>query len=336
MSGGALPTGMKALELRSHAGDPPQLALVDRELPKPRRGEVLVRLAAAPINPNDLLFLRDRYDIRKARPVVPGFEGSGTVVGAGGGLVARAMLGRRVACMADKGDGTWAEYATVAATRCVPLRGRVDLDAGATMLTNPFTAMVLASRAHKEGHRGVVLTAAAGSLGRMLSRACAHRGLAVVHIVRRSSQVAFLRSEGAEHVVDSATEGFDEELSGLCARLGVTLALDAVAGELTGRIINAMPPKSIVRVYGRLSDQACRIDPDEIVFRGKRLEGFTMYDWARETSVLMQFATAIKVQSLLTSMLRTQVQARLKLEAHAEALSLAAKYATDGKVLFVF
>src|SRR5262249_23322934 len=117
-----IPSTMRALELSSRDAAQPLPELGEKAIPEPRRGEVLIRVAAAPINPNDLLFLRDRYEVKKRLPVVLGFEGSGMVVGAGGGVMARAMVGRRVACSAGDGDGTWAEYVTVPATRCAPLR----------------------------------------------------------------------------------------------------------------------------------------------------------------------------------------------------------------------
>ncbi len=329
---GALPPLMRALELRE--GQPAPV-LVERPLPVPRRGEVLVRIAAAPINPNDLMFLRDEYEIRKPRPTVPGFEGAGTVVASGGGFVARMMLGRRVACAAGDGDGTWAEYAVVPALRCVPLRRDVELEQGATLLTNPLTAWVLAARARRERHRGVVLTAAAGALGRMLERLLRRQGLAVVSIVRRPAQVEALRADGAEHVLDSSADGFAGELRDRAARLGATLLLDAVGGETTGRVLAAMPQGSVARVYGMLSNAPCELDPAELVFRGKRVEGFTMYDWLRTTSMLGQLLAVSKVQRRVRDVLATRVQARLPLADHAQALAKAVAGANDGKVLFV-
>src|SRR5262245_37480913 len=50
-------------------------------------GEVLVRFFASPINPSDLMFIRGLYGFKKPLPAVPGFEGSGTVVEAGAGMM---------------------------------------------------------------------------------------------------------------------------------------------------------------------------------------------------------------------------------------------------------
>ncbi len=333
MSKTKLPGTMRALVLASREGELPRPVLQERPLPVPRRGEVLVKIGAAPINPNDLLFLQDRYEVKKDLPVVCGFEGSGTVVASGGGFMASMMVGRRVACAAGEGDGTWAEYAAVPAMQCAPLRGGIDLDAGATMLTNPMTAWVLASRA--EGHGAVVVTAAAGALGQMLNRLFRRQGRTVISVVRKKSQVDALTKDGAAHVLDSTAPGFLEELRALATKHQARLALDAVGGEMTGQLFSAMPDESIVRVYGMLANAPSQIDGKELVFKGKRLEGFTMYEWLRHTSMLGQLLAIMKVQGLLQDVLHTKVRARLPLEKHEEALTMAKESATDGKVLLV-
>src|SRR3712207_2017301 len=94
--GRSTPQTMRALELRSHEGGEGSLAVVEKPVPAPGAGEVLVRIAAAPVNPSDLMFLRGLYGVKKRLPVVPGFEASGRVVAAGGGLLARYLAGRRV------------------------------------------------------------------------------------------------------------------------------------------------------------------------------------------------------------------------------------------------
>ena len=58
-------------------------------VPQPGPGEVLVRMVASPINPSDLGFIKGNYGFQKPFPVVPGFEGSGTVVAIGSGLLPR-------------------------------------------------------------------------------------------------------------------------------------------------------------------------------------------------------------------------------------------------------
>jgi NADPH2:quinone reductase len=297
---------------------------------------VLVRISASPINPSDLSFLRGAYGIRKKLPVVPGFEASGEVVASGGGVWANHIVGRRVACAAPaNGDGTWAEFMLAEAAFCIPLARGTDIEQAATMIVNPFTAWALLGIAKEAGGRAVVQTAAASALGRMIQRLAAARGVEVVNIVRRREQVELLKSEGAREVLDSSEEGFDERLKEVCKRLGATVAFDAVAGKLTGRVLQAMPADSECVVYGGLSMEGCLLDPRSLIFERKRVRGFWLSDWMRRTSALKKFSASRSVQKHLKDELRTEIRARLPLEQAAEGVRLYERDMTGGKILFV-
>src|SRR5215510_8855331 len=96
-----LPNTNRAVVLEEYHAELPAAirALAVRELPmpEPKHGQVLVRIAAAPCNPSDLLLLQGKYGTLKTLPTVPGWEGAGTVVATGGGLLGRWLVGKRVA-----------------------------------------------------------------------------------------------------------------------------------------------------------------------------------------------------------------------------------------------
>jgi NADPH2:quinone reductase len=331
-----IPDTMRAVELRSYEGGDDALAVTTRPVPRPAAGQVLVRIAAAPVNPSDLAFLTGNYGIRKRLPVVPGLEGSGEVVAAGAGAYPRRLVGRRVACAAPSdGDGTWAEYMLAEAAQCIPLRKDTDVEQASMMIVNPFTAWALLGLAKDLRAQAVVQTAAASALGRMIQRLAKTRGFAVVNVVRRAEQVELLQAEGAEHVLDSSTEDFDERLKELCGRLRATVAFDAVAGELTGRLLSAMPGGSTAVVYGALSMRGAVVDPRSLIFERKRVRGFWLVDWMRRTSALKKFLAAQGVQKLLKDELRTEVRARLPLEQAVEGIRDYAREMTGGKVIFI-
>lgn len=331
-----IPDTMRAVELRSYEGGPEALRVAERAAPRPGAGQVLVRVAAAPVNPSDLAFLRGAYGIRKRLPVVPGFEGSGEVVAAGAGLWPRLLVGRRVACAAPTdGDGTWAEYLVAEAAQCIPLLKGTDSEQAATMIVNPFTAWALLGLAEELRAAAVVQTAAASALGRMIQRLAAARGLAVVNVVRRAGQVALLEAGGAAHVLDSTADDFDARLKELCRRLRATVAFDAVAGELTGRVLSAMPAGATAFVYGGLSMRPCLADPRSFIFERKSVRGFWLADWMREAGALKKLLAARGVQRLLKNELRTDIRERLPLEQAVEGVRRYAREMTGGKIIFV-
>ena len=331
-----IPFKMKALVLNDYDGT--ALSLERSEIPVPalKPGQVLIKIAAAAVNPSDLVFLRGAYGIVKALPVVPGFEGSGTVVASGGGILGRWLIGKRVACHAPSdSDGTWAEYMAAPAKDCIPLFKNISLEQGATLIVNPMTACALIDIARAGHHPSFVQTAAAGALGLMIARLGQRYGMTGIHIVRRQEQVALLKAQGAEYVFDTSDPLFMDRLSEACYKFKATIAFDAVGGELTGRVASAMPAQSRVIVYGALSNEACRVRPVDLIFYNERLEGFWLTEWINHKSLLSHLQFGNRVQRLLHTDLQTNVQARFPLDGFADAFALYKKQRTDGKVLLI-
>lgn len=327
---------MRALELRTYDGKPESLVLTEKPVPQPRPGEVLVQISAAPINPSDLMFLRGFYANPKKLPVVAGFEGSGTVVASGGGFIGRMLVGKRVACAApNDGDGTWAEYMVTSEKFCIPLRRGITLEQGAMLIVNPLTAWALMDIAKRGRHRAVVQNAAASALGRMILRLGRRLGIPVINIVRRQEQVDLLQSLGAQYTLNSSGPNFDDDLKKIAHALHATLAFDAVTGELTGRMLRAMPNGARVMVYGGLSEQACQIDPRSLIFEGKRVDGFWLPGWMQQRNMLNRMRAAMQAQKFLASDLKTEVRARLPLEEAAKGLQQYAAGMTEGKILLI-
>src|SRR3990170_3957520 len=120
----AIPDKMRALVMGEYREDVVDaiggLKVLERAVPNLRRGQVLVRIEAAPCNPSDLLLLQGKYGTLKTLPTVPGWEGAGTVVASGGGLLAGWLNGKRVACaLREDRDGTWAEFFVADADNCI-------------------------------------------------------------------------------------------------------------------------------------------------------------------------------------------------------------------------
>ena len=62
------PKTMRAVQITAYDGKPGSLRVVDLPLPRPGPGEVLVKVAASPINPSDLMFIRGLYGVKKPLP----------------------------------------------------------------------------------------------------------------------------------------------------------------------------------------------------------------------------------------------------------------------------
>jgi NADPH:quinone reductase len=333
-----IPETMRAVQLHAYDGKPESIAVAEIPVPRPGPAEVLVRVAASPINPSDLMFVRGLYGFKKPLPAIPGFEGSGTVVESGSGLMARFLKGQRVACHAADPritGGMWAEYVLTSAQACVPLRKDIEIERAATMLVNPLSAWAMMDEVRRGGHRALVQTAAASALGRMLIRLGQKFSIPTINVVRRAEQVMLLRDLGAEHVLDSSSPDFDANLRQLCHKLKASIGFDAVAGEMSARVLHAQPRGSRLLVYGALSLREVEADPGSLIFEGKRVEGFWLSAWLGRKSLLSRFRIARHVQKLLSNELKTEIRARFPLEQVHRALREYAAHMTGGKILLV-
>lgn len=324
---------MRALVIEQY-GDPGSvLSARDIPVPEPKRGEVLVKLAASPINPSDLGFVAGTYGLRKTLPVIPGFEGAGTVVAANAGVYGRWLMGQRVACAAQQtGNGTWAEYMACSALSCVPLRASTSFEFGATLLVNPVTAVSLVTMARHRSAGGFIQTAAGSALGRMIARWARMGGVPAIHVVRSQAAAAALREAGEDHVLVSSASDFDDQLAALARGMNVTIAFDAVGGDTTKRLAAAMPDGGRVVVYGGLSGDAARLDIGEAIFRGKSVEGFWLPLEIKRIGTLGLLRRIGVVQRVGEAIFGSPVLARLPYERIDEALALQPR-GTEGKVL---
>jgi NADPH:quinone reductase-like Zn-dependent oxidoreductase len=313
------------------------LKVQDRPVPTPRRGQVLIRIEAAPCNPSDLLLLQGKYGTMKSLPTVPGWEGAGTVVASGGGWYGRWLVGRRVACAlrGTKRDGTWAEYFLASTGECVPLKRAVPVEQAASFIINPLTAVALVETARRDGHAAAVHTAGASQLGRMMIAIAAEQRFPLINLVRREVQADLLRSLGAQHVINTSRDDFVVELRSLCEMLRATAAFEAIAGDMTGIVLNAMPPASTAYLYGALSETPCGgIDPIGLVFHKKTLTGFFLGNWMEERGKLGVIRAATSVQKMLIEeRISTTIQRRVRLDEVVAGLQQYVSHMTDGKVL---
>ncbi|HEY3635287.1 MAG TPA: NADH oxidase [Caldimonas sp.] len=243
-----------------------ELSLVRVPTSAPQADEVVVRVEATPINPSDIGLLFGPADLstlavrgsgertvasaripeaamksmagRLGQSMPVGNEGAGTVLAAGGGGAAQALLGRTVAAL---GGAMYSQFRTVKVDLCLALPPGTSAAEGASSFVNPLSALGMTETMRREGHKALVHTAAASNLGQMLNRICVADGIGLVNVVRKSEQAALLREQGARHVVSTASPAFLEELTQALVATGATLAFDAIGGgRLAGQILGAM------------------------------------------------------------------------------------------------
>lgn len=320
---------MKALLLKA----PNELELMDLELPKLQKGEVLVKIAHAPINPSDLSFIRGTYGLKKEMPVVPGLEGSGTVVEVGEGLFPRFLKGKRVACAASH-HGTWAEYMVAKATSCLPLSKGVSLEQGSMLFVNPLTALSFINKAKAEQSDCIIMNAAGSTLAAMVYQMAQSAGISFIGLVRSDKLV-----EGVpiSNLVNTNSDVFLDRLSARVKSFKKVLFFDAVGGgELPQKVLVKLPAGSKMIIYGRLDLTAASYDPGAFLFKDYKVEGFWLSNELKNKSLVKTLLDVRKVQAFLKTGYETKIRQKVSLEEMPEAINTYENEMTGGKFLLSF
>jgi NADPH:quinone reductase-like Zn-dependent oxidoreductase len=311
----------------------PYLTAREIDVPRPGEGEVLIRVKFAPVNPSDVMFIMGMYGRPRVEGSPAGFEGMGEVVATGGGP-ASALEGKRVAFAAGR-TGTWGEYAIASAGSCIPLRDDVRDEDGAALIVNPLTAYAMFDIVKQEGAKSFIMTAGASQLCKLVAGMARDEGFDAISIVRRDEHVNRLKELGATYVLNSEAPDFKSDLRSLLKEQQPRIFLDAVTGELASTIFNDMGRGSRWVIYGRLDFTPTEIvEPGQMIFQNKRIEGFWLTSWMRTASDQQKMQAGMAIQEKFASgAWRTDIAEKIPFSEAHDRLAAALMGANTGKIL---
>jgi NADPH:quinone reductase len=186
---------MKAIEI-SETGGTEVLQIVEKPMPVPRAGQVLIKVEAVGLNFADILTVRGTYLARTRLPMIPGMEFAGIVTELGAG-VSGYQLGQRVAVLA--GAGGMAEYAAVPAQTLVPVPQTLSATQAAAFAVSYFTAyFALTALGHAKAGETLLVQAAGGALGTAAVQLAKALGLRVIACASRQEKLDVALGLGAE------------------------------------------------------------------------------------------------------------------------------------------
>ena len=208
------------------------LALVQRPVPAPGPGEVLVRVAAAGINRPDILQRRGMYPPPPGAPDVLGLELAGEVVSVGPG--AESLIGQKV-CALVAGGG-YAEYCAAPAGTCLPVPKGLSLVEAAAMPETLFTVWVnLFERGFAADGDWALVHGGTSGIGTMAIALGNLFGLKVIVTCGTDDKCARARELGAHATINYREQDFVEEVHRVTGRAGVDVVIDMVGGDYVPR-----------------------------------------------------------------------------------------------------
>ncbi|HEY0621543.1 NAD(P)H-quinone oxidoreductase [Sphingomonas sp.] len=233
----SVPQRMTAIDPEMPGG-PEVLVPVDRPVPQPGAGEVLIRVHAAGVNRPDIVQRLGAYPPPPGVTTIPGLEVAGKVVAAGDG-VPREVIGQPM-CALVAGGG-YAEYAVAPVGQCLAVPPALTMVEAAAMPETLFTVWTnLFERGYaSEGETALVHGGTSG-IGTMAISLCKLFGVTVIVTAGSDEKVAACLAHGADHAINYKTEDFVARVKDITEGRGVDVVLDMVGGDYVARNIKCM------------------------------------------------------------------------------------------------
>jgi NADPH:quinone reductase len=229
---------MKAVVIHT-PGAPEQLVMADMPDPSPGPGEVLIDVAFAGCNWADTQIRTGIYPHPFTYPLVLGFEISGTVSKLGPN-VSGLKVGDRVATFVEKGGG-YAQKAVAPANILMPLPDSISLEVGAALPIQPLTGYHMLYTVHSLKPRETVLiNAIGGGVGLFTTQLAVKGGARVIGAVGTPGKEKLALEYGAERVVVTKNEDFEQAVLAFTNGRGVDFAIDSLGATMLDRTFNVV------------------------------------------------------------------------------------------------
>jgi NADPH2:quinone reductase len=307
---------MRAIEI-SEPGGPEVLRLVERAVPDPRAGEVLIRVAAAGVNRPDIMQRQGKYPPPPGASDIPGLEVSGVIVAVRD--VERLRVGERVCALVT--GGGYAEYCAAPADQCLRIPQAVaDRDAAAipetffTVWTNLFERGRLQAGERVLIHGG---TSGIGTTAIQLARAF---GAIAFATAGSDDKCEACRGLGAARAINYHAEDFVAVVRDVTDGEGVDVILDIVGGAYLPRNLDCLRLNGRLVQIGLIGGSKASLDLRAVLHKRLTLTGSTL----RARTVAEKGAIARELERAVWPLLdrgdvHPVVQAAFPLERAADA-----------------
>ncbi len=264
---------MLAIEI-SKPGPPDVLHAVERAIPTPREGEIVIRVAAAGVARADVLQRQGHYAPPKGASDIPGLDVAGRVHELG-----ESVYGWKPGdpvCAILTGGG-YAEYCAVPAVQALPVPAGWSFVEAATLPENLFTVYDnTVTRAGLRVGETILIhggSSGIGTMAIMLARALEAHPIATAGSAEKC--VACLQV-GAEQAINYKEVDFTGEVHRFTQGRGVDLILDMVGGAYLDRNLDALAPEGRLAIVATQGGRSAVLDIGKLMLKRLRVGGSTM------------------------------------------------------------
>ena len=314
---------MRAIVIREFG--PPEVLVPTEPEPQLGPGQVLVEVAFANVTFVETQLRAGTAPFgRPELPLVPG-NGVGGVVARVGDDLDSGWVGRRVVCSTG-GSGGYAQLVAVDATELIEVPHGLGMADAVALLADGRTAMALVEKAEITAGEWVLVEAAAGGVGTLVTQLCVQAGARVLAAAGGTAKLQVAADLGAEAAVDYADPGWPTHVRARTS--GVDVVFDGVGGPIATAAFELLRPGGRMLSYGMASGSFAAIGDDTAHERQVRL--------LRGVPVTLHRAIALSTAALAAAAqgrLTAVIGQRFPLDRAADAHAAIESRATIGKTL---
>jgi NADPH2:quinone reductase len=255
---------MKAIRIQ-RTGGPEVLEFLDVDLPAPSPGEIRVRHTAIGLNFIDTYHRSGLYPVQL--PSGLGLEAAGVVEAVGEG-VKGFKQGDRVAYGTGP-IGAYAEARNIPAAKVSKLPRSIGDEEAAAMMLKGMTARYLLRATYrvKKGET-ILVHAAAGGVGTLLSQWARALGATVIGTVGSPEKVEVAKAHGCHHVIEYRKEDVPARVRELTGGRGVPVVYDGIGAATVQISLDSLSPRGLLVSFGNASGPVKALDLGWLAAKG--------------------------------------------------------------------
>ncbi len=324
---------MTAIEIRE-PGPPQVLRAVERAVPAPQAGEVLIQVAGAGVNRPDVLQRKGVYPPPAGVTDIPGLEVAGTVVAVGAGVREPAVGARVCALLAG---GGYAQYASAPAVQCLPLPAPLTLEEGAVLPETFFTVWFnVFERARLRAGETLLVHGGASGIGTTAILLGKAFGAHVIVTAGSAQKCAACRELGADHAINYHEGDFVAATLKATEGRGADVILDMVGGDYVARNVAAAATDGRIALIAVQGGTKAELDLRPLMQKRLTLTASTLRAQPVENKGRLAGALRQHVWPLFASkQLKPLIHARFPLAEAAAAHKLMESGAHIGKIVLL-
>ena len=264
---------MKVVEIKKHGG-PEVLYIGTRTIPKPKKGEVLVKVKAAGINMPDILQREGGYPPPKDASDILGLEISGVVVELGK-ETKKIKIGDKICALVS--GGGYSEYCVAPYTQCLPIPKNIGFVEASIIPETFFTIWFNFFIKNKiKKNKKILIHGGSSGIGTTAIQFAKNYGLEVFTTSRSDIKLKMCKDIGADYIINSTKVNFEEFIKKETNKEGVDYILDIVGGDYVQKNINSLKRNGTLINLGWLTGSKVNINLLMIMLKRLIITGSTL------------------------------------------------------------